>query len=364
MKQRGTFHRLGYFLLCLLAVAGFIFPARGEAREKVLLDADMVELFDDGVAMLMLAQSSRAELIGVTVTTGNVWVEDCVAYTIRQLEGMGLTDVPVAAGLPDRAMRERLANMEKEKQLFGRGHDGHMGAAGYPEPSDWRSAYRAHYQAEPSFGPVEERPEDLIIRLVKENPNQVTLLAIGPCTNLAAAIAKAPEIVPLTKRIVYMSGAFFQQGNVTPAAEFNVWIDPSAAKAVMRAPWKEQIIVPLDACEKMSLTAEEFAGLSRRIRNPLYRQMMERHYLVERFASGEGPTFIWDVLAAALIIDPTVITEERTLPVDVNDVWSPSYGQTLAYLGNAPEGTQRARIVLTVSQEKIARMVQRVFDNM
>ncbi len=365
MVQRGGFRRFGCFLLCLLAAAGFFFPAaRGEAREKVLLDTDMVELFDDGVAMLMLAQSPQTELLGVTVVTGNIWAEDGAAFTIRQLEGMGLTDVPVVVGLPGQALRQRLAEMEQEKRLFGRGHDPHMGAAGYPEPEGWLTAYRSHYQEEPVLEPAHDVPEDFIIRQVKAHPGEVTILAIGPCTNLAAALAKAPEIATLAKRIVYMSGAFFQQGNVTPAAEFNVWIDPAAAKAVMRAPWREQIIVPLDACEKMRLTNEEFMALSRRIKKPLYRQMAERHYLAERFSSNVGPTFIWDVLAAALIIDPSAITEERTLPVDVNDVWSPSYGQTLAYLGVAPEGTQKARIVLTMDQEKILQMMRKVFDNL
>ena len=127
-----------------------------------------------------------------------------------------------------------------------------------------------------------------------------------------------------------MSGAFFQQGNVTPAAEFNVWTDPAAAKQVMRAPWAEQIIVPLDACEKMALIGEQYQNYRNMTKHPVFSMMLDRHYLAQRLASGNGPTFIWDVLTAALILDESVIREEVTLPVDVNDVWSPSYGQTPA----------------------------------
>lgn len=137
-----------------------------------------------------------------------------------------------------------------------------------------------------------------------------------------------------------MSGSFFQQGNVTPAAEFNVWIVPTAAKQVMRAPWAEQIIVPLDACEKMSLTREDYQHYRDITKNHVFSMMLDRHYLAQRLATGKGATFIWDVLTAGLLIDESVILEEVTLPIDVNDVWSPSYGETLAYRGIAPDGTQ------------------------
>ena len=75
--------------------------------------------------------------------------------------------------------------------------------------------------------------------------------------------------------------------------------------------------MPLDACEKMRLTHDDFYGFRDKIKKPLFRAMMDRHYLTERLASGSGPTFIWDVLTSALLIDPSVITEEVTMPIDV-----------------------------------------------
>ena len=346
---------------CLAAAATFAFamPA-AEAKELVLLDTDMVEMFDDGVAMMMLERSPEIDLLGVTVVTGNTWAEDGAAYTLRQLEGMGVKDVPVAIGEPRPETIERFKKIDEETKTFGRGHDAHMGAAGYARPKDWQTSYRHNYGSEPTLTPVDEAAEDLIIRTVKEHPGEVTIMAIGPCTNIAKAIEKAPEIVPMAKRIAYMSGAFFQQGNVTPAAEFNVWIDPESAKAVMRAPWNEQIVVPLDACEKMEMRKEDFFGFQHLIKKPEFNMMMARHYLAEYLETGT-PTYIWDVLTAALLIDPSVITEEVTMPIDVNDVWSPSYGQTLAYIRVQPEGTQKARIVKTVDQKKILWMIHDVF---
>ena len=343
---------------CLAAAVSFTFVAPTvEAKEMVVLDTDMVEMFDDGVAMIMLQRSPEVELLGVTVVTGNTWAEDGVAFTLRQFEGMGVKDVPVAMGEPRPETIERFNHIAEETKLFGRGHDPHMGAAGVPRPKDWQTSYRRFYGGStPTLAPVDETAEDMIIRLVKEHPGEVTLAVIGPCTNIAKAIEKAPEIVPMVKRVAYMSGAFFQQGNVTPAAEFNVWIDPESAKKVMRAPWNEQIIVPLDACEKMEMRKEDFFGFKNIIRKQEFNMMMARHYLAEYLETGE-PTYIWDVLTAALIIDPSVITEEVTMPVDVNDVWSPSYGQTLAYITAQPEGTQKARIVKTVDQKKILWMI-------
>ena len=350
-------------VVCSLAAAAtFAFAAPAEAKELVLLDADMVEMFDDGVAMMLLERSPETELLGVTVVPGNTWAEDGVAFTIRQLEGMGVKDVPVAMGTPRPETLERIANIETETRTFGRGHDSHYGAAGYARPKDWQTAYRHNYGGSaPTLAPVDEAAEDFIIRTIKEHPGEVTIAAIGPCTNIAKAIEKAPEIVPMAKRIAYMGGSYFQQGNVTPAAEFNIWFDPESAKAVMRAPWKEQIVVPLDACEKMRLTGEDFFGFKKLIKKPEFNMMMARHYLAERLENQNGPTFIWDVLTAALIINPSIITEEVTMPIDVNDVYSPSYGQTLAYITVQPDGTQKARIIKAVDQNKVLWMIHDVF---
>lgn len=353
-------------LFCCLSLAVLLTtaPFKAEAKELVLLDTDMVELFDDGAAMLLLAESPDVELLGVTVVTGNSWAEDGAAYAIKQLETIGKADVPVVIGKTSGELVERFGKIEEESHLFGRGHDSHNGAAMFQRPESWESAYLAHYGEEPQNAPLSESAADFIIRTVKAHPGEVTIVAIGPCTNIAAAIAKDPEIVPMAKRIAYMSGSFFQQGNVTPAAEFNVWTDPAAAKQVMRAPWAEQIIVPLDACEKMAMTSENYQNYRDITKNPVFSMMLERHYLSQRLASGNGPTFIWDVLTAALILDESIIQEEVTLPIDVNDVWSPSYGQTLAYLGVAPDGTQKARIVKTVDQQKILSMLDELFRSL
>ena len=160
------------FLLAL-AVLLLSFPACAEScpkeKELVILDTDMVELYDDGIAMLMLTASPEIELLGVTVVAGNTWVEEGAAYALRQLEGAGhAASVPVAMGKNAPLREGRLGNMKKERELFGFGRDDWQGAGGYARPESWRAVYRGTYKAEPKFAPIEQHAVDFIIEQVKK----------------------------------------------------------------------------------------------------------------------------------------------------------------------------------------------------
>ena len=118
--------------LCLVAPAGWAAPA----REKVLLDTDMVEFFDDGVAMVMLANAPNIELLGVTVLSGNSWVEEGTAYALHHLAMEGVDKVPVVPGLeyPLRPQRHEL--FEIERATMGMGHDSWLGSFGRKKPGN------------------------------------------------------------------------------------------------------------------------------------------------------------------------------------------------------------------------------------
>lgn len=226
---RKFFRIVGILALAVLAPLG-----RGLAaeKEKVILDTDMVELLDDGVAMMMLAQAPNIQLEGVTIVFGNTWVETGTAAAIRQLEGMGRKDIPVFMGVNEPTRKDRFAHMAEEKRLYGQNFDSHKGAAGYPRPASWQQVYRERYHREPELEPRKERAADFIVRTIRNNPGQVTLVAIGSGANLAAALDRDPAIAGLVKRVVYMAGAFMVEGNVMPHGEFNVWIDPESARKV------------------------------------------------------------------------------------------------------------------------------------
>ena len=112
------------------------------------------------------------------------------------------------------------------------------------------------------------------------------------------------------------------------------------------------------------MTKDFFMDLKSRIKSPIILDMMNNHYLLKYFETGNPETLIWDILAVAFIIDSSVVTEEVTLPVDVNDVYSLSYGQTLAYKSLGSEGSRKAQIILTVDSNKIYEMITKLFDSL
>ena len=350
-------------VLCLitLSVSPFVSAQRqGQSpmKGKVILDTDMVEIFDDGIAMMMLQLDPKIELLGVTTVVGNSWVADGTAYAIRQLEAIKATQVPVVMGLVRPLRPNRHETMALERPLFGIGHDSWAGSFGYPEPESWYVLYKKQYGAEPTVKPVEQHAVDFIIEQVKKYPGEVTIAAIGPCSNLALAVRKAPEIIPLVKRIIYMGGSFFRQGNVTPTAEFNWWADPEATKITVRSPFKEQIVVGLDVCEKITFKKPEYEKIRRIVKNPSVTNMLNKNVLVQLYGENEAYThYIWDVIVAAIIMDETLITDEVTLPIDICTDYGPAYGQSMAYERQAPVGSQNVRIIKNVDKDRLWQLI-------
>jgi len=348
-----------YMLLVFAVVVGFSFvPAFAAEREKVLLDTDMVESFDDGVAMVLLANAPGIDLVGVTVVTGNSWATGGLAYTIKQLEIEGKTDIPVAMGFEYPLRPGRHAGIAEERKLFGMGHDTWMGSFGVERPETWQAEYDKLYGGTPTMTPDKRHAVDFIIDTVRANPGEITIAAIGPCTNLAVAVRKAPDIVPLIKRVVYMGGAFYQQGNVTPTAEFNWWFDPESAKIALQTPFKEQIIVGLEVCEKVVFRRPHYDRLVETLGKSGQAKILRSSFIGKMFEGNPAFTFfIWDVIVSAIIIDPSIVTEEATAFVDVNDQFGLSYGQSIAYPKLGSHGSRQARIILDVDQDKLWDMI-------
>ena len=346
-------------ILSIAAIALAVTFATAQEKTKVILDTDMVEIFDDGVAMMMLQINPDIELLGITTVVGNSWVNEGTAWALRQLEAVNAADkVPVAMGVTRPLRPDRHELMKNERPLFGIGHDDWAGSFSTPEPESWQAVYKKFYGSEPTVKPIDQHAVDFIIEQVKKHPGEVTIAAIGPCTNLAVAVRKAPEIVPMIKSVIYMGGSFFRQGNTTPAAEFNWWADPEAAKIAVRTPFKEQIIVGLDVCEKITFHKHQFEHIRSLVKNPIVKQMLDTNVLNKLYADDPKYThYIWDVLVAAILIDPTLITEEVTLPVDVTTDYGLSYGQSLAYIRQGPAGTQKARIIKNMDVERVWKML-------
>ena len=342
-----TMKHLAIVLIGLMLPAGLVCVAG--AKEKVILDTDMVMLYDDGVAMMMLANHPNIELFGVTIVPGNTWVCEGAAYAIRQLEVLNRRDVPVALGTRYPLRAGRYENLEVERKMFGYS-SGFVGCFSRAEPESYREVYRREFGSEPTMKPVDNHAVDFLIDTIKANPGEITVMPIGPCTNLAIAIRMAPEIIPLIKRVVYMGGAFDTPGNTTPAAEFNWWFDPEAAKMSVRAAFEDQLIVGLDVCEKYRLNKKLFDRITA-VGTPIAKMFEEKY----------GPSFekdpdytrlVWDTIAAAVVIDPTLIVKEEIRWVDVNSDFNLDYGRSLGYRTQGPAGTQKARILMEIDEKR------------
>ena len=348
--MRRTLLLLSMTIMLLIAFSTSSRAQEKVIKEKVILDADMVELFDDGVAMMMLARSDKIDLLGVATVSGNVWVAEATSYALRQLEIIDRPDIPVFAGARHPLRAGRYETIELEEQLFGKVQ--YMGAFNRPEPLSFLKLdqSRIPYGGYPKITPQSRHGAQFIIDTVMANPNEVTILAIGPLTNIALAIRLEPKIIPLVKRIVYMGGALDIPGNTTPAAEFNWWFDPEAAKIAVRAPFADQLIVGLDVCEKIHFNKEVFDRITA-IENPATTFFKER-YGRSFEKNPKRTSLVWDTIAAAVVIDPTLITEQETRWVDVNVEYTADYGRSLSYKRQGPVGTQKARILFSIDEKR------------
>ena len=176
----------------------------------ILLDCDPGH--DDAIALLLALASPELELLGVTTVAGNQTLEKTTANALRVLEFVGRGDVPVAAG----------AGRPLARELFVADYvHGESGLDGPALP-------------EPQGEPVAQHAVDFLAERVLGSERPVTLVAVGPLTNVALLLARYPQEAAALERIVIMGGAI-AEGNVTPAAEFNIYVDPEAAWRVFRA---------------------------------------------------------------------------------------------------------------------------------
>ena len=348
-----------FVVLTLLLTLSITFSA--SAVEKVILDTDMCFGFDDGVCMIMLAQSPNTELLGVVVNYAHNYVEIEAGAALRQLELIGRQDIPVFMGCPYPMFGFRVLNQEAadlERQVVGRTAQ----KSGYQPTSylDWisdpREGHGYVYEGHPEIMPQEQHGVDFIIDTIRANPGEVWIMAIGSMTNIATAIVKAPDIVQKAKGIVYMCASFDIPGNVTPAAEYNVHYDPEACKIVFRAPWKEQVINSLDIDYWYKWTKVQYDSVVA-VDTP-YTRLLKAKYGSRFEDNPNRRQSLWDTISAAYLIDPGMFLEIQESYVDVNNTFGPDYGRTLRYReGRQTAGLQKAKILWDLDEERFFNLM-------
>ena len=203
---------------------------------KIIIDTDPGQ--DDAVAILLALSSPEVEVLGITTVAGNVPLA-LTTRNARQIVELSGKPVPIHAGA-DRPLTRKLVTAE-----YVHGKTGLDGIA-LPDPV-------LPLACDDGVGFI-------IDTLRAEPPGTVTLVPIGPLTNIAMAFARAPDIIARVQQIVLMGGAYFEVGNVTPAAEFNIYVDPEAAAQVF-ASGADIVVMPLDVTHKALTSAEWIAGL-------------------------------------------------------------------------------------------------------
>jgi purine nucleosidase len=274
--------------------------------KRILLDTDPG--IDDALAILLAIASPEIQLDGIATVHGNCLVEQATINALSLLELAGASNIPVAKGFNLPLVQPSLLALETH------GGSG-IGYAKLPEPR---------------IKHLGQHGSDFLIERIMSAPGEITLVAIGPLTNVAVAIRKEPRIVGALKELIIMGGAVRHQGNSSPMAEFNIHVDPHAAHVVFHA-GIPTMLVPLDVTYQCILTPEDVKRLNK-IDSPITkfiddstRFYMEFH---DEYQKIEGCA-INDPLALALAFMPELCTyEEHYVDVDISG--GVSMGNTFA----------------------------------
>ena len=324
--------------------------ALGLEHPKVIFDTDFGQLNDDSQALFLLLQAG-VDVLGVTTVSGNTWSGEGTAYALRQLELERKQNIPVYEGSADPLFGDRSALLPAETQLFGVDAK-YPGAWGRPRPASYQQLAQPPYGGYATTAKANGNAVDFIVDQVSAHPHQLTLFVLGPATNVALAVKKNPEIVPLVKQVIYMAGAFDVPGNQGPAAEFNVWFDPEAARIAFTTPFPSQIVVPLDVTDTVQYGKAQYDRVIAGENTPIKQE----------FKDQQGPQFskdpnyrtdVWDALTAGIFLHPELITQSSTRRVMVNTQEGPDYGRTLGFdPAHAPPGTQLVQVVQHIDVPK------------
>jgi purine nucleosidase len=301
--------KLLVFLVYSLAISG-VAAAQSEERIPIIFDTDFVmPPTDDSLALMLALQSPEIDILGITTVAGNDSVEQAVVDVLRMLEIAGQATIPVFVGADMPLVH---AKSDFAVRSYG----------------NW---YSNEPPRKPPGGFARKKTEDetavsFIVRAVLAHPKEVTIVALGPLTNIAQAIRAEPRFAENVKRLVIMGGAvaFLPDGagNITPNAEFNFWVDPEAAHVTLRSGIPIELS-PLNVSRKSSLTKQWYEKLVAN-ETPLTRLLKDT--MGPRFDAEPDMTWImYDQIAMASVINPGLVTSQR-LYVDVNIDHGISYG--------------------------------------
>jgi inosine-uridine nucleoside N-ribohydrolase len=289
-------------------------PRSGPSR--VIIDTDPG--VDDALALLLAMRSPELKIEGITPVAGNVPLELGLPNALRMVEISGRTDISIAAGARVPLVRRLVT------ATYAHGENG-LGGAVFPEPK---------------LAPIALPAAEFIRETVRKYPGEITLLTIGPLTNIATALNADPGLASQVQGLVMMGGSL-TGGNITPAAEFNIYVDPEAARIVFQSGIRITM-VGLDVTRKTSLTDDHVRQLEAG-ENPVSQAAAKiasnaiNHNRDQGFLVGPN---MHDSLAIAAFVDPTLL-KFKDYYIDVETTGELTAGETLGYSPSAGDLRRR-----------------------
>lgn len=325
-------------------------------KRMVIIDQDAFGPAGSNLqAILMLLQASDVDVLGITITSGDGWRDEEVDHTLRLLEIAGRPEVPVVPGaaLP---LLNSYARTKTWESLYGKLYYKGAWTESWPDQGVVR---RIPHPTDPYLVPPSPAgaprikaaagtAAEFLVREVRRHPGQVTLIAAGPLTNLALAARLDPQFAGLAKELVFMGGsfnptaannAFAAEYANSPRREFNLRWDPEAASLVLHEPWQKITEVPIDPTTKTFFTPE------------LRKRVSLGAAPFDAYIGQFGQSYpMWDELAVAVWLDPSIVTHSSQLLVDVDTSFTAGYGNTLSWsAGEGPGlGEQMVRVVQAI----------------
>ncbi len=300
--------------------------AQPSAKRKIIIDQDAAgPAGTDQNSMLLLIQSPQAQVLGITVVTGDAWLKSEVAHTLRMLEIIGRTDIPVVPGAEYPLVR-RKADTELWEQQYG----------SVPWVGAWTP--RLYHppdqlgdmpEGKPTTKPLDEDAAHFLVRMVRKYPHEVTIYAGGPMTNIALAIEIDPELPSRAKELVLMGASLNPMTDDpefvnTPRHEFNLWFDPEAAHTVLTAPWKKIVCTTVDISVKTRMT-QDLIDHIKKSKSPAAQYVGTYSRIRGQY------NYLWDELASAAWLDPRLITAKETRYLDIDLNHGAAYGNTISW---------------------------------
>lgn len=297
-----------------------------QEKRKIIIDQDAAgPAGTDQQSMLLLIQSPQTDVLGLTIVTGDQWLKAEVAHTLRMLELVGRTDIPVVAGAEYPLVRTK-EEIELWEQMYGSVQWLGAWTPRFYHPADQLGDMP---EGKPTTKQSEEDAAHFLVRMVRKYPHEVTIYAGGPMTNLALAISIDPEFASLAKELVFMGASLSPQTTNPefingPRHEFNIWFDPEAAHIVLRARWKKIICTPVDISVKTRMTNDLIDRL-KRSNSPAAKYIATYTHLEGEY------NYLWDELAAAAWLDPSMITKKENRFMDIDLDRGAGYGNILTW---------------------------------